>query len=338
MLQAEAFLWTPAAEMAYKDIKEILTSSQVLMPYDPTLPLLLATDASKTGLGAVLSHQLSNGLERPIAYASRTMTVTEQRYPQIDKEALAIVSPCRNSLTIYMHVTLLYSQTTSRWYKFYTQPNLHRHYCRMANYTDYMAHFNYEVIYKSSKANANADYCSRAPLPMTVNSISESIMEDEFDDFICGQITQLPVRANCIASETRKDDHLGKIVRLLEKGTNLPRFGYKAPEANYSLATNCLLFEHRVVIPPSLRQSILNDLHTAHSGMVKMKGIARSFVYWSGIDTDIEKAARACTECAKHASFLRNLGTIIGNILKDLGNAYTWTMSGQWQAQYCSLL
>jgi len=61
------------------------------MPYDPKLPLLLATDASKTGISTVLSHRLSNGLERPIAYASRTMTPTEQRYPQIDKKALAIV-------------------------------------------------------------------------------------------------------------------------------------------------------------------------------------------------------------------------------------------------------
>ena len=46
------------------------------MPYDPFLSLLLATNASKPGLGAVLSHRLSNGLERPIAYASRTMTAT----------------------------------------------------------------------------------------------------------------------------------------------------------------------------------------------------------------------------------------------------------------------
>jgi len=91
MLRAESLVWSPAADKAFRDIREALISQQILMLYDPKLPLLLATDASKTGLGAVLSHRLSNGLERPIAYASRTMTPTEQRYPQIDKEALAIV-------------------------------------------------------------------------------------------------------------------------------------------------------------------------------------------------------------------------------------------------------
>lgn len=91
ILNTHPFQWTISAELAYTDIRDALISSHVLMPYDPQLPLILATDASKTGLGAVLSHRLTNGPERPIAYASRTMTPTEQRYPQIDKEALAIV-------------------------------------------------------------------------------------------------------------------------------------------------------------------------------------------------------------------------------------------------------
>lgn len=79
MLLVRPFTWTPTATQAYEELKHILISPQVLMPYDPTLPLLHATDASKTGLGAVLSHRLSNREERPIAYASRTMSATEQK-------------------------------------------------------------------------------------------------------------------------------------------------------------------------------------------------------------------------------------------------------------------
>ncbi|XP_011860169.1 PREDICTED: uncharacterized protein K02A2.6-like [Vollenhovia emeryi] len=234
MLLDESFVWTRNAEIAYREIKNILISPQVLIPYDPSLPLLLAIDASKTGLGAVLSHRLSNREERPIAYASRTMSSTEQRYPQIDKEALAIV-------------------------------------CRMANYADYLAHFNYNVMFKPTKLNANADYCFRTPLStteemhcVTARKEKERI-HDEFDEFIFCQLRQLPVRAEYIARETRKDPHLGKIVQLLETGQNLIHLNYKAPEVNYTLAANCLMFEHRIVVPASLRQPILDDLHAAHA-------------------------------------------------------------------------
>lgn len=75
----------------------------------------------------------------------------------------------------------------------------------------------------------------------------------------------------------------------METGQDLMRVHYKAPEAKYSLAANYLLFEHRVFIPISLWKAILNDLHAAHVGTVKMKDIARSFVYWPGINTDIEQ-------------------------------------------------
>ncbi|XP_018405038.1 PREDICTED: uncharacterized protein K02A2.6-like [Cyphomyrmex costatus] len=310
MLLTTPFKWTSAGETAYKDIKKALISPQVLMCYDPSLPLVLATDASKIGLGAVLSHKLSNGQERPIAYASRTLSHTEQRYPQIDKEALAIIWAVQKFFYyLYArHFTLFVDNKplTQILHPEKSLPIL----CisRMANYADYLSHFNYTVIFKPSKLNSNADYCSRLPLSTTNNTVyrleiekEEEAIDDEFDEFVLCQIRQLPVRAEHIAEETRKDPHLGKIVKILETGRDLPRAGYKAPEAKYSLTADCLLFEHRVVIPASLQPAILNDLHTAHVGIVKMKGIARSFVYWPGIDADIERVAKSCAECAKHA-------------------------------------
>ena len=69
----------------------MLSSDQVLTHYDPTLPLSLAADASAYGVGAVIFQRYADGGGCPIAYASWTPTPTEQKYAQVEKEALAVV-------------------------------------------------------------------------------------------------------------------------------------------------------------------------------------------------------------------------------------------------------
>ena len=66
----------------------MLLQDKVLVHYDPDLPLVLATDSSSYGLGAVLSHRTPEGEERPVAYASWSLSETEKKYSQIEKEAL----------------------------------------------------------------------------------------------------------------------------------------------------------------------------------------------------------------------------------------------------------
>ena len=60
----------------------------VLAHYDSHLSVRLACDASAYGVGAVLSHKMP---ERPIAYASRSLSPAEQNYAQLEKEALSII-------------------------------------------------------------------------------------------------------------------------------------------------------------------------------------------------------------------------------------------------------
>ena len=80
--------WTAECDRAFTSAKEKLVSSIVLAHYDTTLPIKVAADASAYGVGAVISHVYRDGSERPVAFASRTLTSSERIYAQIEKEAL----------------------------------------------------------------------------------------------------------------------------------------------------------------------------------------------------------------------------------------------------------
>ena len=77
--------WGWKQNEAFKAAKSALQDDSLLVHYDESKPLVLACDASQYGLGAVLSHIMEDGKERPVAYASRTLTPAEKNYSQIEK-------------------------------------------------------------------------------------------------------------------------------------------------------------------------------------------------------------------------------------------------------------
>ena len=83
--------WTYDCQKTFEACKEGLTGNSLLVHYDLNRELRLACDASSYGLGAVLSHIMDDGQERPIAYASRTLSSSKRNHAQIEREALSIV-------------------------------------------------------------------------------------------------------------------------------------------------------------------------------------------------------------------------------------------------------
>ena len=71
--------------------KEMILKAPVLCHFDASKPVKLTCDASAYGLGAVLSHQTAEEVEKPIAFASRKMTDTKKKYLQVEREALALI-------------------------------------------------------------------------------------------------------------------------------------------------------------------------------------------------------------------------------------------------------
>jgi hypothetical protein len=89
--KGKEWIWEEQQEAAFQQAKDQLSSDACLTHYDPKLQLVLSTDASSTGLGAILSHRWPDGTERPVSFASRKLSKTEVAYSQIEKEGLAIM-------------------------------------------------------------------------------------------------------------------------------------------------------------------------------------------------------------------------------------------------------
>jgi len=85
------WMWKAKQQKAFNAAKQLLFEQDTLALYDVQKPIKLYCDASPVGLGACLVHVIQDGLEQPVAYASRSLQPAEQKYVQIEHEALAII-------------------------------------------------------------------------------------------------------------------------------------------------------------------------------------------------------------------------------------------------------
>ena len=75
----------------FDEAKRLLQSSVVLAHYDPSKKLVLACDASPYGVGAMLSQYQDDETEKPVAFASRSLSKAEKNYSHLEKEGLAVI-------------------------------------------------------------------------------------------------------------------------------------------------------------------------------------------------------------------------------------------------------
>ncbi|XP_054708231.1 uncharacterized protein K02A2.6-like [Uloborus diversus] len=295
------WIWSKQCQETFLKCKSLLTSKTVLAHYDERLPLQLSCDASPVGLGAVLSH-IVEGEERPVAYASRTLTKAESNYSQTEKEALAIVYGCkkfhqylfgRTFVLVTDHQPLLTIFAPDK-----SIPAMSA--ARLQRWALLLSSFKYTIKYKKGILHQNADALSRLP--------DENIETDMYpsDIFRVSYVDELPLMSDDIARATRVDKVLGVILKYVQSGfpestdnPELKPFFNRRDEL--SCDKNCLLWGMRVVIPSVYRSRVLDLLHGTHQGTTKMKAIARSHVWWPNLDKDIEGISSQCLACQKTA-------------------------------------
>ncbi len=124
--------------------------------------------------------------------------------------------------------------------------------------------------------------------------------------FNVSQVQSLPVTFQQVQQATKRDPVLSKLLRYVREGwpTQIPdEFkAYHNRQHQITIEHECLLWGIRVIIPTSLRQKLLEALHEGHPGVVRMKAIARSYMWWSGLDKDVENQAKSCLPCQEQKS------------------------------------
>ena len=289
--------WSADCQKAFEQAKNQLASAPVLAHYDVTQKLKLAADASAYGLGAVISHVYDDGSEKPIAYASRTLSNAEKNYAQIDKEALALVFAVqrfhtylygRKFVLVTDHKPLVTLLGPKRGI-----PPLAA--ARLQRWAIILAAYSYEIEYKATQQHANADSLSRLPLKITNDPL------DEVNIFNIAQVEALPTTAAQVATATKKDPLLSQVYRYTQSGwpneVDDVLLSFWNRRTEITIERGCLLWGIRVVIPQKLREDVLKELHKDHPGIVRMKSVARSYVWWEGVDKDIESLVKSCQSC-----------------------------------------
>ena len=167
--------WGSEQQRAFRKAKSQLTSPCLLVHFDPERELLLACDASPYGVGAVLSHRMNDGSEKPIAFASRTLAPAEEKYTQLDKEQLAIVFGVkkfyhylfgRHFDIVSDHKPLQHLFSESCLVPVMASARIQRWALTLIAYS-----YTITYMYKPGDSHANTDFLSRLPLPEASSNI-----------------------------------------------------------------------------------------------------------------------------------------------------------------------
>ena len=291
--------WSQSCEDAFQKAKKALVEAPILAHYDPDLPISLAGDASAYGVGAVISHTMPDGTERPVAFASRTLSTSERNYSQVEKEALSLIFGIKKfEQYLYGHrFTLItdHKPLTTILGPKQGIPSIAA--ARMQRWALLLSAYSYTIRFRPTQAHGNADSLSCLPL---MAEIAVGNSEDP-TVFNVRQIESLPVGASEIAAATRKDPILSKVLVCVKKGwpgrVQDALKPYWLRQKELTIEQDTLLWGMRVIVPFMLRDRVLQELHRGHQGIARMKSLARSHVWWPKIDSELEERAKKCSPC-----------------------------------------
>ncbi|KAG6451048.1 hypothetical protein O3G_MSEX006918 [Manduca sexta] len=299
--KGQQFKWGSKHNVAFKQIKKLLCSTDVLAHYDMSLETILTCDASAHGLGAVLAQRTRDNHEQVVAYASRVLTPAEKHYSQIHKEALAIIFAV-DKFNQYLYGRKFTLRTDHKPLVSIFSPNTSipcTAASRLQRWAIKLSAYDFNIEYVKTDQNT-ADVLSR----LIKTHKEEAVNEDELPEqtYLHFATEALLLDYKLIKKETLSDPVLSRIMSFIQDGwpnnVDIKEFKpYFNRKNELYVELGCILWGHRLVIPFACRNRVLKELHDSHMGLVKTKALARSYVWWPGIDEAIETECRSCTIC-----------------------------------------
>jgi transposase InsO family protein len=298
------WIWDHAQQTAFESVKTILSSTPVLVLYDPNARTIVSADSSSYGLGATLLQEQTDGNIKPVAYISRSLSPVEERYAQIEKEALAFTWACERFSDFLIGINFCIQTDHKPLVPLFSTKNLEELPVRVQRFRIRMLRFDFNIIHVPGKNLIIADALSRAP--EHTPSEKDLILQEDTRAYINLVMESHPAsehRLKQIELEQKKDPTCVTLAHYCTKGW--PRKSTLSGQLKkyYSLASEIsvidglLMRNSRIIIPTSLRKQVLNQIHTGHQGLNKCRHRARQSVWWPGISKELQEIIENCRIC-----------------------------------------
>lgn len=299
--------WDAEAQNEFETLKNTLLSAPLLIHPDLSREFCMSTDSSKCGLGVVLFQEFKEGDEviaKPIAFASRVLSKTEQRYGVTELEALGIVWGFKKyRYYLYGRMTKVY--TDHKALQFLTTAKLsHR---RLKRWAVFLQEFKFKIIYIPGPQNIVADALSRGPIGLT-KYIDEELNENNIDIMYMTGVAFENYVGNALQN-LRKEQDKDPILKVLkQKLQNDPEVSFKS---FYLLKDDVLFYRKHpdkqnwlAYIPEDLINKLIWYFHLSygHFGARKCYRKLAESVYFINMEKRVRKLLRTCKVCQKAKS------------------------------------
>ena len=295
--------WFQEHTQAVEHLKNILSSQPVLKFFDPSKPVKMQMDASKSGLEACI---LQDG--HPIAYASRSLIQADEHYAQIEKEFLAVVFGCK-SFNHYVYGRPVDVMSDHKPLSSITKKPLVSSSPRLQHLLLRLQKHEVNITYVPGKHMHVADTLSIAYLN---EQPPDADLTNDMEVMVHSLIANLPMTQETLAqmkSATAQDEDLQMLSKIVKDGWPFYRGQLPVSVAHYGNlnlrgeiheAEGLLFLGQRLIVAQEMRQDVLNCVHESHPGIEKCKSRARAVVYWPGMTTAIERKVAKCSACLKY--------------------------------------